>query len=89
MRIYYDRSVVTGHAGEDGGGRVISEEIIHRREQNPILLAVKRNNALAGCGRISAETVPAFSQWVDEAPHRTKADIPRQEGRDEYEYEGF
>ena len=89
MRIYYDKSIVTGHAGEDGGGRVISEEIIHRREQNPILLAVRRNNALAACNRISAETVAGFNVWVDELPYRCRADIPKQEGRAEYEYEGF
>ena len=82
MRITYERSRVTG-TREDG--KTVTEDITCLQNQDPMLLAVRRNHALAGCGRISVETLERFTRYVDEEPYRSRSDIPAMNSREEYD----
>ena len=68
MMMRYDRSTVTGYRKKENGGydKVFTEDFIHLRHQDPILLACKRNIKLAGCDMFDVDTRPAFDRWVDE-----------------------
>ena len=79
MRDHWERSTVTGTGTEDG--REFSEEILHRRGEDPMVLAFRRNLRLAGCSRIGVETTEAF-QMERKRPegHRKRADIPKDSG---------
>ena len=90
MLVHYEKSVVTGILKEEGGNtRTFREEILHRRSQNPILMAMRRNSGIARCQRVEVSTAPAWNQWIDEPEFRQKADIPRTGGPAEYDYDGL
>ena len=73
MTEYWQRSVVTGNVG-DG---VITETVLHRRGEDPIVMACRRNLELAGCGRIIVETGEAFMEdRKGPEARRTKDEIP-------------
>ena len=72
MTEYWEKSVVTGYAGEG----VITETVLHRRGEDPIVMACRRNLELAGCGRIETQTEEAFMQIRKEEARRTAEDIP-------------
>lgn len=86
MYIHYERSRITGTRKQEGGRtREITEDITCLQNQDPMLLAVRRNHALAGCGRISVETLERFTRYVDEEPYRSRSDIPVMNSREEYD----
>ena len=74
MNEYWQRSVVTGYAGE---GKTVTETVLHRRGEDPIVMACRRNLELAGCGRLTTETMEAFMQNREDYARRTMEDIPR------------
>ena len=79
MREHWERSTVTGT--EEGDGKTFSEEILHRRGEDPMVLAFRRNLRLKGCSRIKVETNAAF--LMERKPpegHRKRADIPKDSG---------
>lgn len=67
-RIQYDRSRVTGYRRKEKGGwqEVYTEDFIHQRQQDPILIACRRNHRLAGCDMFDVHTEQAFDRWVDD-----------------------
>ena len=73
MNEYWQRSVVTGYAGE---GKTVTETVLHRRGEDPIVMACRRNLELAGCGRLTTETMEAFQQSIGEDRQKTKDEIP-------------
>ena len=66
--IYYDHSTVTGYHRDEKGTyhHRVTDDFIHQRQQDPILMAVKRNCEMAACDRFNVETHPAFNRWVDD-----------------------
>ena len=84
-RIYYNRSKIIGYKRDDKGHLQFAAEddFIHQRNQDPILMACKRSNDMAGCEKFDVDTVPAFSRWVDDVimnfvPYRSMA-VPEYE----------
>ena len=77
MYIYYDHSVVTG-TSQDGGQA--TEDMIHMRGQDPILLAARRNNKMAGMESFRVESRGAFQRWLDIPETKHRRDIPRAAG---------
>lgn len=84
MYIYYDHSTVTGFS-QDEDRKNVTEDFVHRRGQDPLQLAARRNNQMAQMSRYTVTTEPAFHRWVDEEPTIHRADIPRMK-IPEYEY---
>ena len=76
---HWQRSVVTG-SGENVNVR---EVILHKRGQDPMNLAMRRNPALAGCSRFAMDTEEAFTQIREEDARRTAEDIPRDDRQGE------
>ena len=75
MTEHWERSIVSGVDSEE---RRQAEDVLHRRGEDPIVLACRRNRALAGCGRISVTTAEAFTEIRHCLPFRMrKANIPR------------
>jgi len=68
MMKQFDRSRVTGYRANPKGGwnRIAAEDFVHLRNQDPILIACRRNHELAGCDRYEVDTRHAFSRWVDD-----------------------
>lgn len=63
MRIEnWEKSIVIG-TGERGE---IREQIMHRRGEDPMVMAFRRNNEMAGCGRVRVHTEEAFSEFLKE-----------------------
>ena len=60
------------------------DDFIHHRQQDPILMAAKRNNEMAACDRFDVETWPAFNHWVDDVI--TTFTSSRAEAVPEYEW---
>ena len=77
-RICYDHSTVTGYKRKENGGyeKPVTEDFIHQRQQDPVLMACKRNHRLAGCDQFFIDTQPAFERWVDLEPHKGRKEIP-------------
>ena len=82
MRITYERARVTG-IQEDG--KTVTEDVTCLLQQDPMLLAVRRNHALAGCSTIKVETLERFTRYIDEFPYRSRADIPNMGGQAEFD----
>lgn len=75
----WDMTTVSGvQTGEDG--KTAAETVLHRRGEDPMVIAFRRNRALAGCNRIVMETVACFHQERKDDRLRTKADIPKEKG---------
>ena len=66
--LHYDHSTVTGYRKKESGGydKVFTEDFVHLRHQDPILLACRRNIKLAACDRFDVDTVIAFDRYVDD-----------------------
>jgi len=73
---YWETSIVTGiKSGDDGW--TAREEFLHRRGEDPLRMACRRNNRMAGCERFFIQTFAAFIETrggTEETRH--KADIP-------------
>ena len=73
MTEYWQRSIVKGIAGDEE----IKETVLHKRGEDPITMACRRNLELAGCGRITVETAEAFMEdRKGPEARRTKDEIP-------------
>lgn len=84
MTEHWERTVVTGHGPED---RYAVETVLHRRGEDVLQMAMRRNPGLAGCNRIEMQTVEAFVQECREAEERRR-NIPRDEqNREEWIWE--
>ena len=67
----WERTIV---AGEDA-----AEVVLHRRGEDPLVMAFRRNLKLAGSNRISMETEDAFTLRKEtELRRKHKADIPKE-----------
>ena len=73
MRLKYEKTLVTGWTAE---GRTVREEIIHLENQDPLLMAMRRNGRLTDCPTVTTRTVEAFTRHVDTYPHAGRKDIP-------------
>ena len=77
MTEYWERSVVMGTKRGDDGYQVV-QEFLHRRGEDPIVMACRRDKRMAGADRIEVFTVEAFMQIrKDEEEHKTRAEISR------------
>lgn len=76
---HWQRSVVSG-SGETVNAR---EEILHRRGQDPLNMAMRRNPSMAGCNTINIFTTEAFTQIREDERRRTAEDIPRDDRQGE------
>lgn len=69
MTEYWERTIV---AGEDA-----AEVVLHRRGEDPLVMAFRRNLKLTGSNRISMETEEAFTLRKEkEIRRKHKSDIP-------------
>ena len=81
MTEYWQRTMVRGTDDEKIEHR---EEVLHRRGEDPLVMACRRNQKLAGCSRISTDTTEAFMQIRKDAEgSRQREDIPRDERRED------
>lgn len=77
MKERWERSVVTGADGA-------AETILHRRGEDPLVMACRRNLQLAGSNTLIVETAEAFIEERNMLPVRKrKRDIPRDEHKAE------
>ena len=84
--IYYEHRRVTGYKRDEKGNfrHKASDDFIHQRQQDPILMACGRNNEMAECEKFYVDTQPAFNRWVDDV---IMCFVPsRAEAEPEYEY---
>ena len=73
---HWERSRVRGYNEEEKKEHF--EEVLHRRGEDPLVMACRRNQGLAGCGRIRTYTEEAFIQIREDAEgSRRRKDIPR------------
>lgn len=79
MKEYWQRTTVCGNDEEMGR---IREIVLHRRGEDPMVMAFRRNHALAGCGRIRMETEEVFMMDLAE-DRRTAVTIQRDERKEE------
>lgn len=70
---HWERSVVRGKGPEVSA----TETLLHRRGEDAMQMAMRRNPQMAACSTIEVQTVEAFTREIEEAPRRTQADIPR------------
>ena len=60
------------------------ESVLHRRREDALVMACRRNQGLAGCGKFIIETVEAFTQIRHDAEeHRRRKDISRDDRQGE------
>lgn len=75
MTEYWERSRVSG-TGENG--RKATEEILHRRGADPVVMACRRSNYMAGCSKFTVETGEAFIQIrAEEQSAKKRREIPK------------
>jgi hypothetical protein len=81
MTEYWQRTIVRGVDDEKIEHR---EEVLHRRGEDALVMACRRNQKLAGCSRISTDTAEAFTQIRKDAEEsRRREDIPRDSRRED------
>ena len=79
MTEYWQRSEISGHKSGDGGYNV-SQVIIHRRGDDPIRMACRRDGRMASCERFTVETEEAFQEERHGLPvHKGRREIPKEE----------
>jgi len=76
---HWERSTVHGKGPEDS----VTETVLHRRGEDVLGMAMRRNPQLAGCSRFEITTVEAFTREKTEEPRRTQAEIPRDDRQGE------
>jgi len=84
MRIeHWERSTVRGY----GDDVCATESMIHRRNEDVLSMAIRRNKALAGCSMFFVDTEEAFQVKRDEPERRRSAeDIPRSGYGEEWDW---
>lgn len=85
MMEHWQRTMVRG---TDDEKKEYTEVVLHRRGEDALVMACRRNQGMAGCGRISMDTVEVFTQIRKDAEeHRRRKDIPRDDRQGEvYEW---
>ena len=84
MTEYWERSTVRGNGEE---GKYAEETVLHRRGEDVLQLAIRRNHALAGCKTFSVETAEAFQvQRGDPERRRRYDEIPRSGQGEEWDW---
>ena len=76
---YWERSEVKGQKD----GVTVVEFVLHRRGEDPMVMACRRSHALAGCDTFSVRTDESFIQVKEEDEQKSKEDIPGDERRAE------
>ena len=71
---YWERSAVIGYS-EDG--ERTSETVIHRRGEDVLQMAMRRNPELPACSRVEIRTAEAFQEERQAEETRRPDDIPR------------
>ena len=79
MTEYWQRSYVSGaKRGDDGYS--VAQTILHRRGEDPIVMACRRDQKMAGADVFTVETEEAFAEERHGLPvRRRKNDIPKDE----------
>lgn len=89
MTEYWEATRIIGEKtegeGKDKRVREYKEEVLHRRGEDPMVMAFRRNNELAGCQRIRMRTEEAF-QEIRKEEKRETGPIPRESAGWEYEF---
>lgn len=83
MQLKYEKTIVEGLTDD---GNLVREEIVHHENQDPLLMAMRRNRRMQDCKTVKTVTVEAFRRYVDVEPHAGRRDIPVM-GRGYIEYE--
>ena len=76
---HWERSVVSGKGPEIEA----TETVLHRRGEDAMQMALRRNPKLAACSTIRVDTEEAFTRIREEDARRTAADIPRDDRQGE------
>ena len=77
MTEHWERSAVIGTKRGDDEYQV-AQVILHRRGEDPLVMACRRDNRMAGADRFSVSTEEAFTEIRHCLPFRMrKANIPR------------
>ena len=76
---HWQRSVVSG-SGENVNAR---EVILHKRGQDPLNMAMRRNPDMPACSVVYVFTREAFTQIREDERRRTRAEIPRDDRQGE------
>lgn len=80
---HWQRSEVTG----TGENIKVAEVVLHRRGQDALGMAMRRNSKLPACNRISIITEEAFVLNREDDTRRIRAEIPRDDRQGEvYEW---
>ena len=77
---HWERTQVVGRGPE---GVEVTETVVHRRGEDALGMAMRRNPEMAGCGKVEIRTVEAFTKERSEEPRRTQAEIPRDDRQGE------
>ena len=81
MMEHWQRTMVRG---TDDEKKEYTEDVLHRRGEDALVMACRRNQGLAGCSRFSMDTVEVFTQIrKDSEEHRRRKDIPRDDRQGE------
>ena len=82
---YWQKSEVTGWktGGEERQAGQIRENVLHRRGEDPLVMACRRNHELAGMDRIQVRTEEAFMMEMEPDRNQRPDEIPRMGSRGE------
>lgn len=75
----WEKTVVIGRGAED---RYTKETVLHRRGEDVLGMAMRRNPMMPGCDRFEMETVEAFALERMDGDSRRR-NIPRDERKSE------
>lgn len=80
MTEYWERSQVTGYRDVGERRTKTDMDILHRRGEDPIVLACRRSLAMAGSDEFFVDTEEAFQVERHGLPvHRGRREIPKEE----------
>ena len=83
MRIeHWERTTVSG----SGENVQAAETVLHVRGADALGMAMRRNQALAGCSRIEMLTEEAFTVFREQDETRRRKDISRDDRSEEWDW---
>ena len=80
---HWERSAVIGYSAD---GERTCETVIHRRGEDVLGMAMRRNPELASCSRVEIRTAEAFAEERQTEDVRKPEDIPRDRNGEEWEW---
>lgn len=81
---HWERTLVVGRGPE---GDEVRETVVHRRGEDALGMAMRRNPEMAGCGKVEIRTVEAFTRIREDETRRARAEIQRDDRQgEEYEW---